>query len=105
MYVQSLAVERPIPTQVIASSTLAPIQLTSLMSARYQAVQNDTLTQALYANMSRHTVTFHQEQLLQITMKLSTGQETTTLNWVVKMKFFIAVTKEQQHPKIQLILS
>jgi len=61
MYVQSQAVERPIPTQVIASSTLVHTRLTSLMSARYQAVQNGIRTQALYANMSRRIVIFHQE--------------------------------------------
>lgn len=66
MYVQSLAVERPIPTLVIDSSTLVLTRLTSLTSARYQAVQNGTLTQALYANMSRHIVIFHPEQPLQI---------------------------------------
>lgn len=69
MSVQSLAVARPILTQVIDSSTLAPTQLTSRISVRYQVVQNGTLTQALLGNMSRHIVTFHQEQLLQIVMQ------------------------------------
>jgi hypothetical protein len=69
MSVQSLAVGRPIPTQAIASSTLAHIQLTSLISARYQVVRRGTLTQAHYESMSRHIVTFHQQQLYQIMMK------------------------------------